>query len=106
MPLVALLTLALQIHRHFGSDEGLEIVGGFQRFQLHIVVYHQQLVLQIGAGKGATLHLGDAAVFHVAAQQLLHHHADAALTLAAVALEQHHDLPAVRRNQAVAEVFL
>ena len=81
-------------------------MGGFQRFQLHVVIYHQQLVLQIGAGEGAALHLGDAAVFQVAAQQLLHHHADTALALAAVALEQHHHLPAVRRNQAVAEVFL
>ena len=81
-------------------------MGGFQRLQLHIVVYHQQLVLQIGAGEGAALHLGDAAVFQVAAEQLLHHHADAALALAAVALEQHHHLPAVCRNQAVAEVLL
>ena len=81
-------------------------MGGFQRLQLHVVVHHQQLVLQIGSGEGAALHLGDAAVFQVAAEQLLHHHADAALALAAVALEQHHGLPAVRRNQAVAEVFL
>ena len=106
LALIALLALALQVHGHFGGDEGLEIVGGFQRFQLHVVIYHQQLVLQIGAGEGAALHLGDAAVFHVAAQQLLHHHANAALALAAVALEQHHHLPAVCRNQAVAEVFL
>jgi len=104
--LIALLALALQVHRHFGGDEGLEIVGGLQRLQLHVVIHHQKLVLQIGAGKGAALHLGDAAVFQVAAQQLLHHHADAALALAAVALEQHHHLPAVCRNQAVAEVFL
>ena len=81
-------------------------MGGFQRFQLHVVIHHQQLVLQIGAGEGAALHLGDATVFQVAAEQLLHHHADAALALAAVALEQHHHLPAVRRDQAVAEVFL
>ena len=106
LALIALLALALQVHRHFGGDEGLEIVGGLQRFQLHVVVYHQQLVLQIGAGEGAALHLGDAAVFQVAAEQLLHHHADAALALAAVALEQHHHLPAVCRNQTVAEVFL
>lgn len=77
-----------------------------QRFQLHVVIHHQKLVLQIGAGEGAALHLGYAAVFQVATEQLLHHHADAALALAAVALEQHHDLPAVRRKQAVAEVFL
>lgn len=63
-------------------------------------------MLQIGPGEGTALHLGDAAVFQIAAQKLLHHHADAALALAAVALEQHHHLPAVRRNQAVAEVFL
>ena len=106
LALIALLALALQVHRHFGSDEGLEIVRGLQRLQLHVVIYHQQLVLQIGSGKGAALHLGDAAVFQVAAEHFLHHHADAALALAAVALEQHHDLPAVRRNQAVAEVFL
>ena len=79
---------------------------GLQRLQLHVVIHHQQLVLQIGAGEGAALHLGDAAVFQVAAEHFLHHHADAALALAAVALEQHHHLPAVRRNQAVAEVFL
>ena len=81
-------------------------MGGFQRFQLHVVIHHQQLVLQIGAGEGAALHLGDAAVFQVAAEHFLHHHADAALALAVVALEQHHHLPAVCRNQAVAEVFL
>ena len=106
LALIALLALALQVHRHFGGDEGLEIVGGLQRLQLHVVVYHQQLVLQIGSGEGAALHLGDAAVFQVAAEQLLHHHADAALALAAVALEQHHGLSAVCRNQAIAEVFL
>ena len=106
LALIALLALALQVHRHFGGDEGLEIVRGFQRFQLHVVIHHQQLVLQIGAGEGAALHLGDAAVFQVAAEHFLHHHADAALALAVVALEQHHHLPAVCRNQAVAEVFL
>ena len=106
LALIALLALALQVHRHFGGDEGLEIVGGLQRFQLHVVIHHQQLVLQIGAGEGAALHLGDAAVFQVAAEQLLHHNPDTAFALAAVALEQHHGLSAVRRNQAVAEVFL
>ena len=106
LALIALLALALQVHRHFGGDEGLEIVRGLQRLQLHVVIHHQQLVLQIGSGEGAALHLGDAAVFQVAAEQLLHHHADAALALAAVALEQHHHLPAVCRNQTVAEVFL
>ena len=106
LALIALLALALQVHRHFGGDEGLEIVRGLQRLQLHIVIHHQQLVLQIGAGEGAALHLGDAAVFQVAAEHFLHHHADAALALAVVALEQHHHLPAVCRNQAVAEVFL
>ena len=79
---------------------------GLQRLQLHVVIHHQKLVLQIGSGKGAALHLGDAAVFQVAAEHFLHHHADTALALAAVALEQHHHLPAVCRNQAVAEVFL
>ena len=63
-------------------------------------------MLQIGPGEGAALHLGDAAVFQVAAEHFLHHHPDAALALAAGALQQHHDLPAICWNQAVAEIFL
>ena len=81
-------------------------MGGFQGFHLHVVIHHQKLVLQIGPGKGAALYLGDAAVLQIAAQQLLHYHADAAFAFAAVALQQHHDLPAICWNQAVAEIFL
>ena len=106
LPLIALLALALQVHGHFGGDERFEIVRGFQCLHLHVVIHHQKLVLQIGPGEGTALHLGDAAVFQIAAQKLLHHHADAALALAAVALQQHHNLPAICWNQAVAQVFL
>ena len=81
-------------------------MGGFQRFHLHVIVYHQKLVLQIGPGKGAALHLGDTAVFQIVTQHLLHHHTDAAFSLAAVAFEQHHGLPAVGGDEAVAEILL
>ena len=49
--LIALLALSFQIHFAFRRDDGLHIVGLSQRFQSHVVVDHQQHVLQVGAGK-------------------------------------------------------
>ena len=104
--LIALLALALQIHGHFSCNQRLEIVGRFQSLHLHVIVHHNQLMLQISSGKRATLHLGNAAVFQVVTQHLLHHNPDAAFALTAVAFQQHHGLPAVSGKNAIAEVLL
>ena len=81
-------------------------MGGFQSFHLHVIVHHHKLMLQISSGKRATLHLGNAAVFQVVTQHLLHHNPDAAFALTAVAFQQHHGLPTVSGKKAIAEVLL
>ena len=106
LPLIALLALALQVHGHLCRDQRFEVVGGFQRLHLHVIVHHQKLVFQIGPGKGAAFYLGDAAVFQIVAQHLLHDHTDAAFALAAVALQQHHGLASVGGDEAVAQILL
>ena len=51
--LIALLSLSLQIQRHFCGDNGLDVVGLGEGFQLQIIIDHDENMLQIGTGKGA-----------------------------------------------------
>ena len=63
-------------------------------------------MFQISAGKTVLGNFADAAVLHVAAEQGGQHRADLALTLAAIALNDHHALSLVAGDQAVADIFL
>ena len=49
---------------------------------------------------------GDAAILHIAAEQPGQHHADLRLALAAAALNDHHALPLVAGDQAIADKLL
>ena len=104
--LIALLALAFQIHFAFRGDDGLHIVGLAQRFQSHVVVDHQQHVLQVGAGKSVLGYFPNAAVLGVCAEQFGQHIADLAFPFAAAAFDHQHLLPGVAGNQAVADEFL
>lgn len=57
-------------------------------------------------GKPIFGHFADAAVLRVAAKEMSKHCADLGFALAAVSLDDHHALPLVAGNQAVADVFL
>jgi len=63
-------------------------------------------VLQVSTGEAVLRDLADAAILHVAAEQPGQHHADLRLTLTAVALDDHHALPLVAGDQAVADELL
>ena len=104
--LIALPPFLLQIHRKLGCDNGLDVVGLGQRLQLHVIVHHQKLMLQIRAGKGACLHLGDAAGVHVVSQQRAKHQPDAALALATLAGEDQHLLSLGGGDKAVPHELL
>ena len=104
--LIALLAFTLQIHFTLCGDDGFDIVGLPQGLHPHIIVHTQQNVFQVGAGKTVLGNFADAAVLHVAAEQGGQHRADLALTLAAIALNDHHALSLVAGDQAVADIFL
>jgi len=63
-------------------------------------------VLQIGTGEAVLRDLADAAILHVAAEQLGQYHADLRLALSAAALNDHHALPLVAGDQAVPDELL
>ena len=104
--LIALLSLFLQIHRQFCGDDRLDVIGLGQGFQLHIIVQHHKLMLQIGTSEGACLHLCDTACVHVAAQQRTKDNTNAAFALAALADQQKHLLAFGGGNKAVPHKFL
>ncbi len=104
--LVALSALFLQIHLALGRDHGLYVVGLAQCLDLHIVVHHQENVLQVGPGKAVFGDFGDAAILHIAAEQPRRDGSDLTFALAAAALDDHHPLSLCAGDEAVAEIFL
>ena len=98
--------LALQVHLPLRGHDGLDIVGLAQGFHPHIIVHAEQGVLEVGTGEAVLRDLADAAILHVAAKQPGQHHADLRLTLAAAAFDDHHALPLVAGDQAVADELL
>ena len=104
--LIALFALLFQIHLVLRGNDGLDIVGLFQRFHAHIVVNHQVNVFQIGAGKPILGHLADASVLHIASKQMRKHCSNLAFSFSAAALDEHHPLSLVAGNQAISDIFL
>ena len=104
--LIALFALLFQIHLVLRGNDGLDIVGLFQRFHAHIVVNHQVNVFQIGAGKPILGHLSDASVLRIASKQMRKHCSNLAFSFASAALDKHHPLSLVAGNQAVSDVLL
>lgn len=104
--LVALDALTLQVHLGLGCNDGLDVIRLGQGVHVHIIVHHEQPVLQVGAGELVRLDLLDAAHVHGIAQHSVQHQSDAALTLAALADDEHHPLGLGGRDQAVAHVLL
>ena len=104
--LIALLALAFQIHFAFRGDNGLHVVGLAQRLQPHVVVDHQQHMLQVGAGKSVFGNLPNAAILGVCAEQFGQHIADLAFPFTAAAFDHQHFLPGIAGDQTVADEFL
>ena len=69
LALVTLDALALHVHFALGRDDGFDIVGLGQGAQIHIIVHHQEFVLQVRTAEPVTLHLLDAGGIHAVAQQ-------------------------------------
>ena len=63
-------------------------------------------MLQVSTGKAVLGYFPDAAILHVGAEQSSQHSADLRLSFAAAALNDHHPLPLVAGDQAVADIFL
>ena len=106
LTLIALNALALHVHLALGRDDGFDIVGLGQGAQIHIIIHHQEFVLQVRTAEPVALHLLDAGGIHAVAQQRAHDQPDAAFALAALADEHEHFLPLGSRQQAVAEKLL
>ena len=106
LALVALDTLALHVHLALGGHDGFDIVGLGQGAQIHIIVHHQELVLQVRTAEPVALHLLDAGGIHAVTQQGAHDQSNAAFVLAALADEYEHLLPLGGGQQTVAEKFL
>ena len=104
--MVTLDALALHVHFALGRDDGFDIVGLGQGAQIHIIVHHQEFVLQVRTAEPVALHLLDAGGIHAVTQQRAHDQSDAAFALAALADEHEHFLPLGGWQQAVAEEFL
>ena len=104
--LIALFALLFQIHLVLRGNDGLDIVGLFQRFHAHIVVNHQVNMFQIGTGKPILGHLSDAPVLRIASKQMRKHCSNLAFSFSAAALDEHHPLSLVAGNQAVSDVLL
>ena len=77
-----------------------------QRFHLQVIIHHEQLVFQIGAGETVCLHLLDAAGVHVFAQQGAKNEPDTGLSFAALADENEHLLRFGDGQKGVAEILL
>ena len=106
LTLVTLYALALHVHLALGGHDGFDIIGLGQGAHIHIVVNHQELVLQVCATEPVALHLLDAGGVHAVAQQGTHDQTDAAFALAALADEHEHFLPLGGGQQAVTKKFL
>ena len=104
--LVALGSLPLQVHFPLCRDDGLDIVGLFQSLYLHIIVHTQENVLQIGTGKAVFGYFPDTAVLHIGSENAFKHCPNLRFSLASIALNDHHALPLIAGNQAVANKFL
>ena len=106
LALVALNTLTLHVHLALGGHDGFDIVGLWQGAHVHIIVHHQELVLQVRTAEPVALDLLDAGGIHVVAQQRAHDKSDTAFALAALADEHEHLLPPGSWQQTVAEKLL
>ena len=106
LALVALNTLTLHVHFALGGHDGFDVVGLWQGAHVHIIVHHQELVLQVRTAEPVALHLLDAGGIHAVPQQRAHDKTNAAFALAALADQHEHFLPLGSRQQAVAEKFL
>ena len=106
LALVALDALALHVHLALRGHDGFDIIGLGQCAHVHIVVHHQELVLQVRTAEPVALHLLDAGGIHAVTQQRAHDQSDAAFALAALADEHEHFLPLGGGQQTVAEEFL
>ena len=106
LALVTLDALALHVHFALGRDDGFDIVGLGQGAQIHIIVHHQEFVLQVRTAEPVALHLLDAGGIHAVTQQRAHDQSDAAFALAALADEHEHFLPLGSRQQAVTKELL
>ena len=85
--LIALLAFLFQIHLVLRGNDGLDVIGLFQRFHAHIVVNHQVDVFQIGAGEAILGHLADASIFRTTSEQMRKNRSNLALSFAAAALD-------------------
>ena len=106
LALVTLDALALHVHFALGRDDGFDIVGLGQGAQIHIIVHHQEFVLQVRTAEPVALHLLDAGGIHAVAQQGAHDKTDTAFALAALADQHEHFLPLSGRQQAVTQKLL
>lgn len=106
IPLIALLSLFLQVHRQLRCDDCLDVVGLGQSFQLHIIVQHHKLMFQIGTSERACLHFCNTARVHVTAQQRTKNNTDTALALAALADQQEHLLSLGGWDKAISHELL
>ena len=102
LALVTLDALALHVHFALGCDDGFDIVGLGQGAQIHIIVHHQELVLQVRTAEPVALHLLDAGGIHAVPQQRAHDKSDAAFALAALTDEHEHLLSLGGWQQTVA----
>ena len=84
LALIALYALTLHVHLALRGHNGFDIIGLGQSTHVHIVVHHQQLVLQICAAEPIALHLLDAGGIPAVTQQGAHDKTDSGFALAAL----------------------
>ena len=106
LALVALHALTLHVHLALGGHDGFDIIGLGQGAQIHIIVHHQEFVLQVRTAEPVALHLLDAGGIHAVAQQGAHDKTDTAFALAALTDEHEHLLSLGSRQQAVTQKLL
>ena len=104
--LITLLALAFQVHFALCSHDGFYIVGLTQSFHPHIIIHAQQDVFQISTSEAVFGNFADAAVLHVCSEDGGQNRTDLRFALAAIALNHHHALSFVGRNQTVADKLL
>ena len=97
---------AFDVHLAFGGDDGFDIVRLTQRTHIHVVIHHQEPVLQIRPGEFVRLNFLDAGSIHADPEDRFHDESHTRLALAALSDHQEHLLGPGRREQAVPQVLL
>ena len=104
--LITLDAFPFDIHLALGSDNGFDIVRLSQRTHIHIVIHHEQLILQVCPGKAVCLNFLNAGGVHIDPEDRPHHQSDPGFAFAALSDHQEHLLGLRSRKQAISQVLL